>query len=597
MFMKELVEKEVKEKVQLLYEYHDDVEINPIPFKGDWGFSTTVAFKIAGKQKKDFKTALKEVSDTIASHLKFGEEISRIETVNGYINIYVNTNVYAQNVITSIVKGDYGKGEEEKRKEKGKSTKNEKKREKKEKEEKKKGKEDKIMVEYSQPNTHKAFHIGHLRGTCLGASLVNILRYAGYEVVSANLINDTGSHVARWLWCYLTYHQGEQPPEKKSKWLEEIYVEASQRLREHPEQKKEVEKVLQKLEQKDKEIVELWEKTKHWSMEEFYRIYDELQADFDVYFYDSSLYEEGKEIVNQLLDKGIAEQSEGAVIVDLDKQLNTDDLYKTYVALRSDGTALYQTKDFALAKRKFEDYGIDRSIYVVGSEQKLHFNQVFKTLELAGFEQAKKCFHLSYELVMLKGGKMSSRLGNIIFYDDLYQQVYQEALKEVEKREIVQQNKEETARIISLGALKFSMLKKDNNKVIVFDPKEAVNFEGQTGAYIQYAHARASRILEKEASDIAQVTFPQLTKEEKNLLEQLAALPDAVEQAAENYKPNILAHYVFDTAKAFNEFYHACPVLQAEPETKKARLALVLATKIVLKKGLELLGIEAPERM
>lgn len=586
--------------MHLLYDYQDDVEIKPIPFKGEWGFSTTVAFKIAGRQEKDFKKALEEVSEAIASHLKFGEEISRIETVNGYINIYVNTNVYAQNLITSIAEGDYGRGEKEER-EKGK--KGRKKKEKEEEKEKEKGrekgkkKEDKIMVEYSQPNTHKAFHIGHLRGTCLGASLVDILRYEGYEVVSANLINDTGSHVAKWLWCYLTYHKGEQPPEKKSKWLEGIYVEASHRLREHPEYEKEVKEMLQKLEQKDKEIVELWEKTKQWSLGEFYRIYDELQVDFDVYFYDSSLYEEGKEIVSQLLDKGIAEQSEGAIIVDLDKQLGTDDLYKTYVALRSDGTALYQTKDFALAKRKFEDYGIDRSIYVVGSEQKLHFNQVFKTLELAGFEQAKKCFHLSYELVMLKGGKMSSRLGNIIFYDDLYQQVYQEALKEVEKREIVQQNKEETARIISLGALKFSMLKKDNNKVIAFDPKEAVNFEGQTGAYIQYAHARASRILEKEAPDIEQVTFLQLTKEEKNLLEQLAAFPDAVEQAAENYKPNILAHYVFDTAKAFNEFYHACPVLQAEPETKNARLALVLATKIVLKKGLELLGIQAPERM
>ncbi|KYK33009.1 MAG: hypothetical protein AYK19_14445 [Theionarchaea archaeon DG-70-1] len=568
--MKELVEQEIKEKAQSLYGYADDIEIKPIPFKGDWGFSTTVAFKIAGRQEKDFKTALKEISETLASHMEFGEDISRIEPVNGYINIYLNSSVYAYNVIQSIVKGDYGKGTE---------------------------KEDKIMVEYSQPNTHKAFHIGHLRNVCLGASLVDILRYAGYEVVSANLINDTGSHVARWLWCYKNYHQGEEPPEKRGKWLEDIYVEATNRLQGHPEYEKDVKKTLQKLEQKDKEVTELWEKSKQWSMEEFYRIYDKLNVDFDVYFYDSDLYEEGKEIVQQLLDMGIAEESEGALIVDLDRQLGTDDIYKTYVALRSDGTALYQTKDFALAKRKFEDYGIDRSIYVVASEQKLHFMQVFKTLELAGFEQAKKCYHLSYELVMLKGGKMSSRLGNIIFYDDLNQEVYEEALKEVEKREIVKENKGETARIVSLGALKFSMLKKDNNKTILFDPKEAVNFEGQTGAYVQYAHARASRILEKEEPELTQFTFAALTKEEGNLLELLAAFPGAVEQAAESYKPNILANYVFDTARAFNEFYHACPVLQAEVNTKKARLTLVLATKVVLKKGLELLGIEAPERM
>lgn len=566
--MKELVEQEIKEKAESLYGYQDDVEIKPIPFKGDWGFSTAVAFKIAGRQKKDFRTALKEVSENLASHLEFGEEISRIEPIKGYINIYINTNTYACNLIKTICRGEYGKGPK---------------------------KEDKIMVEYSQPNTHKAFHVGHLRGTFLGASLVNILKYSGYEVVAANLINDTGSHVAKWLWCYNQYHK-EEPPEKKGKWLEDIYVEASRRLQENPQYEKEVKEILQKLEQKDKEIVELWKKSRKWSMEEFYRIYNELHVEFDVYFYDSDLYQMGKEIVNQLVVLGIAEESEGAIIVDLDKQLGTNDVYKTYVALRSDGTALYQTKDFALAKKKFEDYSIDGSIYVVASEQKLHFNQVFKTLELAGFEQAKKCFHLSFELVMLKGGKMSSRLGNIIFYDDLYPEVYEEALKEVEKREIVKENKEKTARIVSMGALKFSMLRKDNNKVIYFDPKEAVSFEGQTGAYVQYAHARASRILEKEKPDL-QVEFQTLTKEERNLLELLAKFPDAVEQAAEDYKPSIMANYVFDTARAFNEFYHTCPVLQADLKTKKARLALVKATRIVLKRGLNLLGIEAPGRM
>ncbi len=568
--MKELVEREIAEKARTLYGCQDDVELKSIPFKGDWGFSTTIAFKIAGKQEKDFRKALIEVSENLASHLEFGKEISKVEAVNGYINVYVSSTTYAQNLISTILKGDYGKG---------------------------KKKEDKIMVEYSQPNTHKAFHIGHLRGTCTGSALINILRYAGYEVVAANLINDTGSHVARWLWCYLTYHKGEEPPNKKGKWLEDIYVEAAKRLQENPLYEEDVKKILQKLEQKDKEVTEVWEKSKQWSMEEFYRIYDELGVKFDVYFYDSELYQKGKEIVKDLLDMEIAEESEGAVVVDLDRQLDTDDVYKTFVVLRSDGTALYQTKDLALAKRKFEDYGIGRSIYVVGSEQRLHFNQVFKTLELAGFSEAKECYHLSYELVMLKGGKMSSRLGNVVFYDDLYQELFQEALKEVEKREVVQENKEETARIISLGAVKFSMLRKDNNKVIVFDPKEAVNFEGQTGAYVQYAHARASRILEKEECGSDQVEFEELTKEENNLLEMLGKFPETILMAAESYKPNIMANYVFETAKAFSEFYHACPVLQAEVKTKKARLAFVRATKIVLQKGLELLGIEAPERM
>ncbi|MBU7037305.1 MAG: arginine--tRNA ligase [Theionarchaea archaeon] len=568
--MKDLVEKEIRQKAQTLYNYMDDVEAKPIPFKGDWGFSTTIAFKIAGTQKGNFHNALKEISETLASNLEFGKEVSRVETVNGYINIYLNANTYAQNVIKTILNTQYGKGVTKK---------------------------DKIMVEYSQPNTHKAFHIGHLRNTCLGASLVDVLRYAGYSVVAANLINDTGAHVAKWLWCYSTYHKAEAPPEKKSEWLEHIYVEATQKLAKNPEYELQVKKMLQRLEQKDPEVTKIWEQTKQWSMDEFHRIYSELGVQFDVYFYDSTLYEEGKEIVQELVEKEIAEESEGALIIDLDHLLGTDDVYKTFVVLRSDGTALYQTKDLALAKRKFEGYGIDRSIYVVGSEQKLHFQQVFKTLELAGFKQAKKCYHLSYELVMLKGGKMSSRLGNIVFYDDLYSEVYEEALREVEKRDIVQENKEETARMVSMGAIKFSMLRKDNNKVIVFDPKEAVNFEGQTGAYVQYAHARASRILEKDAYDLNAMEFEELTVQERNLLEVLTKFPDSVEQSAERYKPSIMATYVFDVAKAFNEFYHACPVLQAEPATKNARLALVSATTRILKSGLQLLGIEAPERM
>jgi arginyl-tRNA synthetase len=568
--MKDLIEREVRKQAAALYDYEGDIEIAPIPFKGEWGFSTTVAYKIAGHLEGNFREHLTAVSKNLASHLHFGDTVDRIESINGYINIYLNTALYAHTIISSIIGGGFGRG---------------------------KRKKDKIMVEYSQPNTHKAFHIGHLRGTCLGAALVNILRYAGYEVVAANLINDTGSHVARWLWCYLTYHRGENPPERKSKWLEDIYVEATRRLQESPSREKEVNRILQLLEQKDEEIIAVWEKTKEWSLQEFYRIYDELNISFDVYFFDSQLYEEGKEIVNELLEKDIAEKSHGAIIVDLDQQLGTHDLYKTYVALRSDGTALYQTKDLALARRKFEDYNIDRSIYVVGSEQKLHFTQVFKTLELYGFEQARKCYHLSYELVMLKGGKMSSRMGNIIFYDDLYEEVFSEALLEVEKRKIVQDDKEETARIVSQGALKFSMLRKDNNKTILFDPKEAVNFEGQTGAYIQYAHARASRILEKEAARVDEPVFENLTKEEKNLLELLAAFPEIIDQAAEKYKPTIVSNYVYECAKGFNAFYHACPVLQAAPPVKRARLTLVLATQKILKTGLNLMGIEAPERM
>ncbi|KYC46727.1 MAG: Arginine--tRNA ligase [Candidatus Methanofastidiosum methylothiophilum] len=298
--------------------------------------------------------------------------------------------------------------------------------------------------------------------------------------------------------------------------------------------------------------------------------------------------DEGTKIAHELLDKGVAKNKEGAVIVDL-KEFGLDE----FVILRSDGTALYSTKDLALAERKFQDFKIDLSLYVVGSEQKFYFKQLFKTLELMGFKQAKRCYHLSYELVMLEEGKMSSREGNVVLYSELKDVVKKEALNQVRERNI--SNADSISEIVTIGALKYSMMK-DNNKRIIFNWKKALDFEGDTAPYIQYAHARASSILKKIGDLNLQFEIEDLNEKEYKLVSLLSEFPEVVERASIDYRPDYVSNYVYDIAKCFNEFYHECHVLNAETN-KDFRASLVKATKIVLNNALALLGIKAPEEM
>ncbi len=547
---------------------------------------------------------LKKSPDKIAEELKGkisrdalsrqGFSIQKVEAVGAYLNFFIKKDSIAKNVLNKVLKeGEtYGKGSR---------------------------KTERVMIEFSQPNTHKAFHIGHLRNAALGDSLVRIMRFNGYKVIGANYPGDIGAHVAKCLWCLKKYHLkdiSKIPAEKRGEWLGEIYVEAVKRIGDNNELKKEATIVGQKLEHGDKELTKLWKQTREWSLQEFKRIYKELGIDFDVYFFESEVEKQGKKVVLELLKKGIAKESEGAIIMDL-RDYGLD----IFLLLRSDGTSLYSTKDIALAKEKFEKYKIDKSVYVVGSEQKMYFQQLFKTLELMGFENAKKCYHLSYELVMLEEGKMSSREGNIVLYSKLASDVFKKALEEVEKRhnEWSAEEKEEAARKIALGAMKFSLLNQDNNKVIVFNTAKALDFEGETAAYVQYAYTRASSILRKNAEEFKEdkkdnkkekgeslkskslrksADFSKLeTNAEIQLIRKLAEFPDIISKASEEYKPFLMSKYLLELSKLFTAFYHECPIIKAEPELRKARLALVESVRIVLKSGLSLIGIEVLERM
>ena len=538
-----------------------DIEIvfsRPPDFKlGD--IATPLSFELAKKLKKNPIQIAKDIAETIV----LPKGIEKAETTGGYINFFFDRKYFSKETIKKIIIDDknYGKGGKKK---------------------------EKVMVEYSQPNTHKSFHIGHLRNVCLGDSLSNIMEFSGYETVRSNYIGDVGAHVAKCIWGYMKFYDSIIPKENKGDFLGKVYSEADKKLKESEEYQEEYKTVLKNLYDEDKRTMEIWSMTRQWSLEEFNRIYDELGVNFDIFLYESEVKEEGTKIARELLEKSIATNKDGAVIVDL-KEFGLDE----FVILRSDGTALYSTKDLALAKRKFEDFKIDLSLYVVGSEQKFYFKQLFKTLELMGFSQAKRCYHLSYELVMLEEGKMSSREGNVVLYSELKEFVKKEALNQVRERNI--SNAENISEIVTIGALKYSMMK-DNNKRIIFNWKKALDFEGDTAPYIQYAHARASSILNKIDGLNLEFDIDYLNEKEYKLLFMLSEFPEIVHKASVDYRPDYVSNYVYDVAKCFNEFYHECHVLNAETN-KEFRIALVKSTKIVLRNSLNLLGIKAPEEM
>ncbi|MGE3796358.1 MAG: arginine--tRNA ligase, partial [Thermomicrobiales bacterium] len=376
-----------------------------------------------------------------------------------------------------------------------------------------------------------------------------------------------------------------------------------------PAWREEVKETFKAWEAHDAELVALWETTREWSLADFRRIFSELGATFDVWFFESQVEAEGKQIVAELLEAGIAETSDGAAVVRIDDKLGLEEeVYRTLPILRSDGTSLYSTKDLALTKRKFEDYHIDRAIWVVDVRQSLYFRQIFKILELWGFDQAKASYHLPYEVVVLPEGVISSRKGRAPMYDDIRDQVLERARQIIAEKNpnLSEAERERIAWQVGIGSLKYAMLARDNNKIVVFDIDEALSFDGHAAPYIQYAHARACRILEHAdwdrashatRSDDLSLNFGAIEPSELGLLQQLGQFPEEVQRAADQYRPLLIANYAFDLSRRFNDFYHACPVLQSSEPVRSARLALVDATRVTLQNALALLGIEAPEAM
>jgi len=564
------------------------LEWKPIPFSGEWGistsfFSTAAAEARAGK-KVNVGQRAQEIAGQVKDQIGALAGISHIEAVKGYLNLYFDTVEYTCRVVDAILeqKDRFGSAAPINQR---------------------------IMVEFSHPNTHKAFHVGHLRGTILGDAICRILEFSGYKVVRANYPGDMGLHVIKWLWGYLKFHKGEKPPADITKWMGTLYAEASKRLDDDPDLEAELRSVYARWDQRDPEVVALWEQTRDWSLEGFRQMYTALDVLFDKYYFNSQEELPGKRIVAELVERGIAIDERpqgGAVIVKIDDLLGlTKEQYHTTVILRSDGTALYATEDLALAKHKFDDYpDLTKSLYVVDVRQSLHFTQVFKILEIAGYKQAQKCGHIAYELVTLPGNVVvSSREGTIVLLEDLLREATRRARDEARKKNpsLTEEQLDDVARAVGLGALKYPILARENTRLVTFDWQSALDFNGQAAPYIQYAHVRCNSILRKagvDLSNLAPATFDySLDSAEVQLIDFLSRFPSEVQRAAVEYKPLVIATLAYDIAKTFAGFYDACPVVQAEPQVRASRLRLVAATRQTLANALALLGITAPEVM
>lgn len=564
--MKNIIAKKIKKvlderKIKLTAdEIEKYIEIPPSIELGDYSFP---CFFLAEK----FRKSPEEIATDVRKNID-EKGFEDVQANGAYINFFIDRKTFVAETLDKVLKEKEGFGKFNSEKEK-------------------------IMIEFSQPNTHKAFHVGHIRGTSIGESLARVLEFCGKEVIRANYQGDTGMHVAKWLWCYKKYHSGEKLKEKES-WIASVYVEAVKKSSKSPKAEQEIREINRKLGTgEDKKLNELWKKTRKISLKSLEKIYSQLNTHFDVYYFESMEEEKGKAIAEILLKNKIAKLSEGAVIVNLEKYN-----LGVWVLLRNDKTVLYSAKDLALAEGKFLQYpDLGKSIYVIANEQNLHFNQLVKTLELMKFNQADKLKHVSFGMVRLPTGKMSSRTGENVLYSDFIEEMMKYSEKEIKDREpkIKKIELENRALKISIASIKYSMLKQGANKNIIFNPKEAINFEGDTGAYILYTYARASSILRKAKKKNMNSNNEGFEPIEFELINKLSKFAEIVENSCITLNPSNIAVYSYQISKIFNEFYHSCPVINSENES--FRLAIVSAFRQVLKNSLNLLGIETLEKM
>ncbi|MBN2095022.1 MAG: arginine--tRNA ligase [Candidatus Aenigmarchaeota archaeon] len=528
-------------------------------FPGKFGdLSCNIAFaasKASGKSPA-------EIAEGIASKSSgdLPEFVERVESKGGYVNFFLDYSKLFESVVAPEKRAASG---------------------------------EKVLVEFSNPNPCKAMHIGNSRTTLLGDSICEILSACGKTAIRANYYNDLGKQFAKVLFAVQKYgfKEGGKPDHE----LARLYVELHKDLKEHPEWEGEIQVLLNRLEGKDPAL----ETDRKFVLEKatrgFEETYRNLGVKFDTYFYESDFREKGKGMARDLEKKGLAFVSDERTLV---ANLEKSGLPNT-VLIRSDGTGLYITSDLALTVHRFESLGLDECVWVVGSEQNLHFQQLFKLLELLGYGFADKCRHMSYGLITLQGSKMSSRSGEFILLDEVVDEVIEKAGEEVRKRHPLLEGEklDELSRKIGIGALKYDLLKVDRNRGVDFNPAKAVQFEGNTGPYIQYMAVRCGSILAKKSPSPAFANERQyvLGEYEKALLRKLMEFSGVCQRAASELKPNLICNYAFELATTFSQFYENCKVIGSAEEGY--RIKLVEKTKAMLEECLKLLRIEAPEMM
>ncbi len=476
-----------------------------------------------------------------------------------------------------------------------------------------------VMIEYSSPNTNKPLHLGHVRNNLLGWSLAQIMQANGNKVIKTNIVNDRGIHICKSMLAWLKWGNGETPEtsgKKGDHLIGDYYVAFDKHYREEIKQLvaqgmdeetakqeapliKEAHEMLVKWEQNDPEVRALWEKMNNWVYAGFDETYKKMGVSFDKIYYESQTYLKGKAKVEEGLAKGLFERHEdNSVWADL-----TNEGLDQKLLLRSDGTSVYMTQDIGTAEMRFQDYPIDKMIYVVGNEQNYHFQVLSILLDRLGFKWGKELVHFSYGMVELPNGKMKSREGTVVDADDLMQLMIDDALKtsmELGKfADMEEEERNEIARIVGMGALKYFILKVDARKNMLFNPEESIDFNGNTGPFIQYTYARIRSILRKAPSTQSSLSsLSTLNDKEVELIQKMSEYGAAVEQAGKDYSPSGIANYCYELTKVFNQFYHDYSILNEEDEQKRqVRLAIARNVGKIIKNGMALLGIEVPERM
>jgi arginyl-tRNA synthetase len=554
------------------------------------GQITIVTFPLTRISKKTPEQTGNDIGEYLKNSLP---EVTGFNVIKGFLNISISDKFWLELFTTSILQPSYGQFPKNGQK---------------------------VMVEYSSPNTNKPLHLGHVRNNLLGYSVSQILDVNGYDVIKANLVNDRGIHICKSMLAWQLFGNDESPEtnnlkgdhlvgkyyvlfdKEYKKQIEELKAtgQTEEEAKKNAPLIRKAQEMLLLWEAGDTAVISLWKMMNGWVYAGFSETYKKLGVDFDKFYYESDTYLLGKDIIEEGLEKGVFfSKPDGSVWIDL-----TADGLDEKLVLRADGTSVYITQDLGTAQLKYDDYKMDQSIYVVGNEQDYHFKVLFLILEKLGKTWAKGLYHLSYGMVDLPSGKMKSREGTVVDADDLVSEMIATARTRTEELGKVEgfsdEEKLSLYEMIGLGALKYFLLKVEPKKRLLFDPNESIDFQGNTGPFIQYTHARICSVLAK--GFYADGNFlnytPALTPIERDLIVLQSKYPEIIEASAKDHSPALIANYIFELAKLYNKFYHEEPILKAEDQqVKEFRLALSKGTANILKKGMKLLGIEVPDKM
>ena len=537
------------------------IEIPPKPEMGDFAFP---CFRLAKSYHKAPPMIAQDLKESIGDQAF----LSEIKVIGGYLNFYVDKAQYAQQIIDKYNNAtDYGCSDQ--------------------------GKDKTICIDYSSPNVAKNFHVGHLRTTIIGNSLYKIFSKLGYKVVRINHLGDWGTQFGKLIVAYKKWGSREAVEEKGIEELMDIYVKFHEEAEKDDSLNDEARAWFLKMEQGNEEALEIWQWFRDISLKEFMRVYNILGMEFDSFAGESFYRDKTADVIKRLTDDGLLKESQGAMIVPLDEY----DMPPCIVA-KKDGSSIYATRDLAAILYRKATYNFDRCLYVTGLEQKLHFAQVFKVIELMGNDYAKNLVHIPYGLVSLKSGKISSRKGNVIFAEDLLRESINKTTSIIEEKNPDIPDKEEVAKQVGIGAIIFNDLYNQRIKDVIFDWNKLLNFDGETGPYVQYTYARASSVLRKIGEVPDTIDYTLLTDEASiGLLKEIERYPQVIKDAAERYEPSVIARYSIDLAHAFNKFYHEYQINVEDETTKYTRTNVVKIARYIIKDALSLLGIQCPEQM